>query len=150
MQRVRARYRACPVPEIDMPRRTDTRSRPRRRGAAVVAVVVLMLIVALVIVGMVTGGARDQGLTVRRLQTVQAFYAAEAGMYMALREVKVNTDEDSDGGVGTISDDSNDGTDPQIGSGYAVVTSSYAAPTTTLTSTGRDGVARRKIQASYE
>ena len=92
---------------------------------AVIGVIVFLLVVGVIIVGMVLGGARDQDLTVRRLETVQAFYAAEAGMNMAIRELMVAVDEDADGAIGTISDDSNDGTDPTIGTGRVVVTSSF-------------------------
>ena len=118
-----------------------------RRGVAVVVVLVLLLVVGLIIIGMVQSGARDQDLTVVRLQTVHAFYAAEAGMNMAVREMTVATDEAGDGGIGTISDDSNDGTDPAIGGGQVVVTASGAPFQITLTSTGQSGRARRKIDA---
>ena len=124
--------------------------RSPRRGTAIIGVIVFLLVVGLIIVGMVLGGARDQILSVRRLETVQAFYAAEGGMNMAIREVMVAVDEDGDGTIGTISDDSNDGTDPTIGTGRVVVTSSYSAPQTTLTSRGRSGLSFRQVQAITE
>ncbi len=126
------------------------RARSPRRGIVIIGVIVFLLVVGMIIVGMVLGGARDQDLTVRRLETVQAFYAAEAGMNMAIREVMVAVDEDADGGIGTISDDSDDGTDPTIGTGQVVVTSSYADPQTTLTSRGRSGLSFREVEAVTE
>ncbi len=126
------------------------RVRSPRRGTVLIGVIVFLLVVGVIIVGMVLGGARDQDLTVRRLETVQAFYAAEGGMNMAIREIMVGVDEDADGAVGTISDDSNDGTDPTIGSGRVVVTSSFADPQTTLTSRGRSGLAFREVEAITE
>lgn len=116
----------------------------------VVVMVVLMVIVDLIIVGLVVGQARDQQLTVRRMQTIESLYAAEAGMNMSLREMMEPADEDGDGAIGTISDDSVDATDPTIGNAAFVVTSASDTPAvgqTTLTSEGRSGPARRRMQA---
>ncbi len=104
------------------------RVRSPRRGMALIGVIVFLLVVGVIIVGMVLGGARDQDLTVRRLETVRAFYAAEGGMNMAIREVMVSVDEDADGAIGTISDDSDNGTDPAFGTGQVVVMSSVRGP----------------------
>ena len=79
--------------------RIRSRRRPRR-GIASVVMVVILLVVAVIVLGAVLGGAREQDLSVRRLETVQAFYAVEAGMNMALREVALGTDEDGAGGQG--------------------------------------------------
>ena len=81
---------------------------------AVIAVIVLLL-TSLFIIGIVSGSARDLNSSARRLETVQAFYAAEAGVNMALREIIINSDEDSDGIIGSISDDANDANDPAVG-----------------------------------
>ena len=54
-------------PSIDAPPSSIT-------FAAVVAVLVLLLVAELIIVGMVLGTARDQDLSVRRIETVQAFF----------------------------------------------------------------------------
>ncbi len=121
-----------------------------------VAMIVLMIIVDLIIVGMVISQARDHDLTVRRLQTIESLYAAEAGMNMSIRELMVPADEDGDDdgswpfGIGTISDDSNDATDPALGNARFVVTAEADTPAvgqTTLTSEGRSGEARRRMQA---
>jgi hypothetical protein len=118
----------------------------RRRGVAAAGMLVVMLVVSTVVVAIVLGGARDQGLTVNRLETIRAFYAAEAGMNMAIRELMVNTDLDSDGAIGGISADGNDNNDPTIGAGRVHVTRVVSGQTT-LTSQGRSGQARRTIQA---
>ena len=86
-----------------------------RRGLIVVVMIVLMILIDLIIVSMVVSQARDHDLTVRRLQTIESLYAAEAGMNMSIRELMVPADEDGDSGIGTISDDSNDATDPTLG-----------------------------------
>jgi hypothetical protein len=135
-------------------------ARHTRRGAAAVAVVVVLIIIDLIIVGIALGGGRDHDLTVRRLQTIQAFYASEAGMNMAIRELIADDDEDSDTGIGTISaddpvDDGNDPKppDPVSGDAQVVVTATADTPSagqTTLTSTGRSGEARREMETILE
>ena len=126
-----------------MRRQTDA----RRRGVVAVALIVVLLLGNLIIVGVVLGGARDHDLTVQRVDTVQAFYAAEAGMNMALREMTANNDEDGDGTIGGISDDGNGGNDPGFGAAKSVVTASEDAGQTTLLSQGRGALARRWMTA---
>ncbi len=127
-----------------------------RRGLAIVVMVLLMMIIDLIIIGMVVTQARDHDLTVRRLQTVEALYAAEAGVNMSMRELSIPADEDGDNdgswplGIGTISDDTNPATDPTLGNAQFVVTAEPDTPVggqTTITSEGRSGDARRRIQA---
>ena len=124
--------------------------RCRRRGAAAIATVVLLLILDLIIIRIVIGGARDHDLTVRRAETIQAFYAAEAGMNMAVREMMTSTDEDGDGAIGTISDDATPANDPTFGQAQALVIVTVAGPPTTLRSKGRSGDARREVEAVLE
>ena len=124
----------------------------RQRGAAAIAMVVILVIVDLIIVGMVIGGGRDHDLTVKRMDTVRAFYAAEAGMNMSLREVMEESDEDLDDLIGTISNDQpvDNANDPTFGNAAVVVTAAIDVPTagkTTLSSQGRSGEARREMQA---
>ena len=97
------------------PHSRSVRGRQSRRGAAAIVMVILLLVMNIVIIGLVLGGARDQDLTVRRVETIRAFYAAEAGMNMAMRELVANTDADGDGTVGGVSDDGNASNDPAIG-----------------------------------
>lgn len=113
-------------------------------------VVVLLLMVDLILVGMVLGGARDQDLTARRVETVQAFYAAESGLHMAARELGNNTDEDGDGGVGSISDDGNAANDPAIGVASVFTTLTPSGANQLLASQGRSGEAVRDIEAIVE
>jgi hypothetical protein len=121
-----------------------------RRGTVAVAMIIVMTVISLVIVGMVLGGARDQDLTIRRLETLGAFYAAEAGMNMALRESMLSVDEDGDGGVGSISDDANAGNDPVIGSARVRVEVVDGADESTLISHGRAGDSQRRIESDLE
>ena len=127
-----------------------SRSSNNRRGTAAVSMIIVLILLNLIIVGMVIGGARDHNLTIRRIETIQSFYAAEAGMNMAIRETITVTDEDGDGTVGSISDDANDANDPTFGQAQVVVTTVTVFPQTTLTSQGRSGNSRREIQAVME
>ncbi len=121
-----------------------------RRGLIIVVMVVLMIIIDLIIVGMVVSQAREHDLTVRRMQSVESLYAAEAGMNMSIRELMIPANEDGDPGIGSISDDGDDGTDPTLSNAAFVVTAAPNTPVagrTTLTSEGRSGPARRRMQA---
>ncbi len=126
----------------------------QRRAMAAISMVVVLLIIDLMIISMVVGGARDHDLTVRRMDTIRAFYAAEAGMNMAIRERMIPDDEDNDTGgadTGSISDDTNDANDPGFGTPkntQFVVT--LSADKKTLTSTGRSGDAKREMDALLE
>ena len=64
--------------------------------------VIVLIIAGIAVVSLVVGGARDQDLSVARVNAVQAFFASEAGMSMAVREMIENTDFDEDGSVGSI------------------------------------------------
>lgn len=121
-----------------------------RRGAAAIAMVILLLLMNLIIIGMVLGGARDHDLTVRRVETVQAFYAAEAGMNMAIRELMADVDADGDGAVGSISDDGIDANDPSIGAATIVVTLTDAGVQQIVQSVGSAGESIRSIESVIE
>ncbi len=126
------------------------RAQPHRQGLVAVTMIVLLMIVDLIIVSLVISGTRDHDLTVRRLQTVEAFYAAEAGVNMSIRELMVPGDEDGDGVTGTISYENNPGpydpdNDPILGNAQFYVLGTD--PVTTLTSEGRSGEARRTMTA---
>ena len=123
--------------------------RGQRRGTAAVAVLVVMLLLGLFEVGIVKAGARDQDVSVDRLLTVQAFYAAEAGAQMAFREISLGIDEDGDGTIGSISSDGNDANDPTFGSAAVHCNVAFLSPTLRLISLGRAGSARREIESRY-
>jgi hypothetical protein len=105
--------------------------------------VAVLIIIDLIVIGIAVGLTRDHDLTIRRMQTVEAMYAAEGGMNMSIREMMEDTDEDVDGGTGTIST-------KNIGNATVAVTATVAAPLTTLTSIGVSGEARRKMESVLE
>lgn len=122
----------------------------RRRAAAGIATVILLVFLQLGIVGLVITGARDMDTTIQRLDTLRAFYAAEGGMNMAIREMINNLDEDGDGTIGSISNDTNATDDPVVGTAKVYVVKSVSGTTSTLTSRGRAGAARRQLTAAIE
>ncbi len=126
------------------------RCRRSRRGTVLVAIVAFLLLSEITVMGLVLNTARHQYLAVDRLDTIRAFYASEGGMNMAIREVMINNDEDGDGVVGTISDDSNSTNDPSIGDGTTFVTSQLLGSVQTLTSNGLSGNAIRQLQATLQ
>ncbi len=116
-------------------------------------VIVLLVVLNLIVLSLTLNAGHDHGLTVRRLETIKAFYAAEAGVNMAIRELMGPADEDLDGTIGTISDDSIDATDPALGTAQFVVVAALDTPfvgQTTLTSQGRCGEARRQMSTVIE
>ena len=121
-----------------------------RRATIAISMVIALVVVNLIIISIVIGGARDHDLTIKRVETLQSFYAAEAGMNMAIREMMNDADEDGDGAIGTISDDGNDANDPTFGQAQVLVIVSVAGPPTTLRSKGRSGDARREVETVIE
>lgn len=132
---------------------TAPNDRRPSRGIAAIAMIVVLVVVNLVVVGLTLGLARDHELTIRRIQSIRAMYAAEAGMNMSIREMINDVDEDGDGTTGTISDDGNAANDPDLGNAQVVVTSAVDVPAVgqvTLTSEGRSGDARRTTRTILE
>ncbi len=129
-----------------------------RRAMAAISMVVVLLIIDLMIISMVVGGARDHDLTVRRMDTIRAFYAAEAGMNMAIRERMLDPPTDEDGDktppgtdTGSISDDGDPANDPGFGTPKNTqFVATLSADKKTLTSTGRSGDAKREMDALLE
>lgn len=118
-----------------------------RRGTIMVVVLVMLLIVELIVVSIVIGGARDHDLTLRRMQSVESFYASEAGINMAIREIIEGADEDGDTKIGGISDDGNAANDPTLGNAQVFVIAVTVGADTTLTSEGRSGETKRTARA---
>jgi hypothetical protein len=116
-----------------------------RRGSIIVAVIVALVMLQVVVIGVVLLGAREQNLTILRLEASKAQYAAEAGMNMALRELYDSADEDGDGVVGSISNDGNSANDPTVNGASIVVSMTVAGAVTTVTSTASTTSAKRTI-----
>ncbi len=116
-------------------------------------VIIMLVILNLIVLSFTLNQSHDHDLTIRRLDTIKAFYAAEAGVNMAVRELMEPADEDLDGTIGTISDDSDPDTDPTLGNAAFVVIAVVDTPLvgqTSLTSQGRSGEARRQMTTVIE
>jgi Tfp pilus assembly protein PilX len=124
--------------------------RPCHRGAVVVAIILVLVIVDLVIVGLVLSEARGHDVTVWRLDTVRAFYAAEAGMNMAMREFCLGENLDGDCSIGTISNDGDADNDPTAGTASFMATVAGSGMQRTVRGYGRSGDARREVAAAID
>lgn len=132
------------------PRRPARPSPRTRRGTVAVAIVIALVALQLTVAAVTLSGARDQDLAARSLDTARAFYAAEAGLNMALRESMLGLDLDNDGSVGTISDNNTPADDPDLSGGRVVVSSAPDGPTTVLSAQGRCRESRRRVEARLE
>jgi Tfp pilus assembly protein PilX/cell wall assembly regulator SMI1 len=121
------------------------RRRNARRGAAGLGAIITLVVLQLVIVCVVVAGARDQNMTVQRLDSTRAMYAAEGVSQMAVREMIMVADEDNDGGIGSISDDGQAANDPSLAGGTATAALSTSGTDTIVTVSGRAGQARRSL-----
>lgn len=143
-----------------MSRRPAPRRCPRpRRASAAVAMVIVLVVLQLALVGAIAGGGGSGGasaggagsMTQSRLDATRAFYAAEAGVNMSLREIMLSFDADADGAIGSISDDGDDANDPTFGAGSHVrVSRAAAGADVVLTSRSRSGNARRAVRATLQ
>ena len=117
-----------------------------RRGAIGIGMIAVLIVVEMIVIVSVINNSLSHDMTLQRIDTNQAFYASEAGMAVAYREALLNTDEDGDGTIGSISDDNNPNNNPQVGSGTVMVAKSVNLSTTTLTAYGISHKAHRKIK----
>lgn len=90
-----------------------------RRAVAIVAFVAALLVIGTLAMIIFSLSASTNMSSLGHFYSTGAFYAAEGGLEMALRELTRSPpqDIDSDGGIGTISDNGNPADDPAIGSG---------------------------------
>jgi adhesin/invasin len=121
-----------------------------RRGTAAFAMILVLVLLQLGIVVIVLTTARDVDTSQQRLDSTRAFYGAESGTNMALREVMVGVDEDGDGTVGSISNDGNANNDPTIGLAKTSASRTLSGAGTDIISVGRAGNARRKADAQVQ
>lgn len=108
-----------------------------RRGSVALFMIIILVLSSVIVTSMTLAGGRDHDLTIRRIETTQAFYAAEGAMNMAMREIAMNVDEDADGAIGTISDDANDANDPVLGGARCFVSGSPGALIRSAATSGR-------------
>lgn len=121
-----------------------------REGSAALGILLIISMLQILIAAIVLAGARGDDMTVRRLEAIRAFYAAEAGANMAIREEMIGVDEDGDGKAGSISDDAVDANDPAIGPARVWVAATHSGGQATLSVTARAGEAARRLTILVE
>jgi hypothetical protein len=116
------------------------------RGVAMLAFVAAMLVVGLTILWITQWTGSRAASYLGHYYSSGAFYAAESGAEIAVRELKLGSDISGDGVVGRVSDDSNDANDPSITTGTFHVTSSSTLYTATGAWQGYTRVAQLTVQ----
>src|ERR1051325_9365193 len=103
-----------------------------RRGVVAVVFAAALLVVATLVLWVFQSTAISARGMLGFLNTTDAFYAAESGLEYAQRELKIASDLDGDGTIGSISNDANSANDPGLGTG----TFHVSCVSKVLTSTG--------------
>ena len=90
-----------------------------QRGVAILGFVAALLIIGTLVLWLFHLTATSSQATLGHFFSVGAFYAAESGLEMGLRELKQSppNDIDSDGLAGTISNNGNPNDDPALATG---------------------------------
>jgi hypothetical protein len=103
-----------------------------RGGVAIISFVAALLVIGTLVLWLFQITASTSLASLGHYFSTSAFYAAESGLEMAVRELSQSppTDIDSDGTIGTISDNGNDGDDPALSGGaFRVERVSTSPPT---------------------
>lgn len=102
----------------------------RRRGVAIIAFVAALLVIGSYALWLFQLSAATALSSLSHYYGTSAFYAAESGIEMAIRELNASpaNDFDSDGSIGTISDNGNAADDPTLSTGRFTVTQSSVSP----------------------
>ena len=106
----------------------ESNMRIRRRGIAILSFVVAMLVIGTFALWLFQLTASTATSSLGHYFSTGAFYAAESGLEMAIREINQGNDFDSDGTIGTISDNGNPADDPALISGAAFVEQTSTSP----------------------
>ncbi len=93
----------------------------RRRGIAIISFVMAMLVIGSFALWLFQLTASTSTSSLGHYFSTGAFYAAESALEMAVREMNESNDIDSDGAIGTISDNGNAADDPALVSGAGFV-----------------------------
>lgn len=117
---------------------TRKANKKAHRGVAIIGFVVAMLVIASMALWLCQVTASTNSSFLAHFYSTGALYAAESGIEMSLRELNNSpqTDIDSDGGIGTISNNGNAADDPRLSTGAFFVEQTGANPAT-YRATGR-------------
>jgi Tfp pilus assembly protein PilX len=103
-----------------------------RRGVAILAFITALLVLGSLSLWMFQISASTNDASTGHFMSTGAFYAAESGFEMGLAELNnsPSTDIDSDGTIGSISDNNNSADDPAIATGKFYVKRTGTSPAT--------------------
>ena len=116
---------------------------------ALVLVLLLLLILATTSITYVALVGAGEDASIHQWRSLQALYAAEAGVEMAMQELAQSQDLDSDGNIGGVSDDGNTANNPAVGLGTVEVNYTDGA-SPLITATGRAGPAERVVRITLQ
>lgn len=116
----------------------SAKGRPTPRGVAILAFVAALLIIGTLVLWLFQLTATSATSELGHYFSVGAFYAAESGLEMSMRELNRSpaSDIDSDGLAGTISNNGNPADDPALATGAFCVERTRTNPPT-YRATGR-------------
>jgi hypothetical protein len=115
---------------------------PDRRGTVLVGILVGLMLLASALVAVAISGRREQDLTLRRMESMRAAYAEEAGAQIAVRELITQQDDDGDGIIGEVAA-GNLASGIIIGTSRAAADASASGSTWTILPQGSNGLATR-------
>ncbi len=109
-------------PPVRIGLRAPVRTRSER-AVALLAFVAAMLVLGILALWMATLSGTHATAYLGHYHSSGAFYAAESGGEIVMRELKLGADVSGDGVVGEVSNDGDDGNDPSLSSGSFHVSS---------------------------
>ena len=118
---------------VEGSRGEGVKGRPKSpAGVAVVSFVAALLVIGTLALWLFQATASTSLSFIGHLHGTGALYAAESGLEMAMREINQSppTDIDSDGTIGSISDNGNAADDPQLATGAFYVQKVAPSPPT--------------------
>ena len=112
-------WRRLPAQRQGRPGRGRGAAGRTRRGVAIVSFVAALLIIGTLVLWLFQATATSNISSLGHFCSTGALYAAESGIEMGLREINFATpaDFDSDGTIGSISNNGNAVDDPALGTG---------------------------------
>lgn len=123
--------------------RAARRTPPIRRAVVGVGVIAALVILQVCVVAGVTTGARQHETAALRVDAARSFYAAEAAMNLAVREIRSSTDFDSNGTIGGVATRT-------LTSGASLSATATGSGPITLTARGSLRGTSRSIQATAQ
>lgn len=133
-------FRAC-VPRTR--RLPAARKHHARAGFVALGILVIMLLLAAIAISVTSSHARDSGNTQAQVEGARAQAAVDGVLNMSAKELLDSADHDGDGGIGSISDNSNSADDPVISNSRVWSRRTANSNTVTITAHASNASSRR-------